>query len=345
MMKHIRSEYIEYINRLLNLSNSVLNTHTNIIDAEDVLALETQLAAGHLTRVELRNEAKNYHKFTVIELYRMMPNLDWTSLLTNLDFKDQIIILMPHPDYYRLLDRLIFNQPLSVWKNKVRFTILHEMSQYLSKDFVDTRFTFYNRILQGQKENKARWMRIIDDINKYVGELLGKLYVEQYFPSEAKQRIFDLTKHLIDAYHQRLIRNQWMANTTKQTAFEKLANMNIQIGYPSKWKSYENVVFDRRSYFQSMLNALQYTFEVKFRNLAKPVDKNDWVIPPQMINAAYVSRNLRRFHSIFNCFSFSSIKRTIKSYFQLVFFKNHSFIFMPMMQLIMVLLAVVLHMK
>ena len=287
MSKNIRLSYTNYIHRLLNLTDSLLNQTTNYLDAEDVLSLEIQLAVSHQTPVELRDSEKNYHKYTVAELQSRMLNLDWERMFQILEIQNTTII-MQQLDYYQLLDKLIVNQPLNIWKNKIRFTIVHQMSKYLNQDLVRTRFEMFDRILSGRLVDKPKWMIIIEDINAYIGELFGQVYVQRYFPHQAKQRTLNLTNHLIDVYRQRILRNEWMSEETKDKALVKLATIRTKIGYPSQWKSYMDVQIDRRSYFQSMCSIFQYTYRKKIRDLNRKPDRDEWFIPPQTVNAFYV---------------------------------------------------------
>lgn len=279
--------YTNYIHRLLTLTDVLLNQTTTLLDAEDVLTLETQLAVSHQTPAQLRDSEKNYHKYTVMELHSRMANLDWENLFQMLDIPNSTII-MQQLDYYQLLDKLIVNQPLNIWKNKIRFTIVHQMSKYLSEDFRRTRFEMFDRILSGRLVDKPKWMIIIEDINRFIGELFGQVYVQRYFSHQAKQRTVNLTNHLIDVYRQRILRNQWMSEETKGKALLKLTTIRTKIGYPTRWKSYVDVQIDRRSYFQSMCSIFQYTYRKKIQDLHRKPDRDEWFIPPQTVNAFYV---------------------------------------------------------
>lgn len=199
---------------------------------------------------------------------------------------------MAQPDYYRLLDKLIVNQPLNIWKNKIRFTILHEMSLYLNKDFVQAHFHMFDRIIHGQREDKIRWMKIIEEINKNLGELLGQLFVARHFSLRSKERTMDLMKNIISIYHQRINQIDWIKNSTKIKALEKLEKIQIKIGYPSKWKSYNDVYINRSSYFDSISNIFQHDYRKKIKDLKRTIDRNEWIIPPQMVNAFYVRENI-----------------------------------------------------
>lgn len=283
--------YIDYIDRLLNLTNSILNLTTSRIDAEDILSLESQLAVSHRAAYELRDPELNYNKYDVNQLDQMMPNLDWHQILSILTIKNQTV-LMAQPDYYRLLDKLIVSQPLNIWKNKIRFTILHEMSLYLNEDFVQARFHMFDQIIHGQREDKTRWMKIIEEINKNLGELLGQLFVARHFSYRAKERTIDLMTNIISIYQKRINQINWIKNSTKEKALEKLEKINIKIGYPSKWKSYNDVYINRSSYFDSISSIFQHDYRKKMKDLRKTVDRDEWIIPPQMVNAFYVRRKL-----------------------------------------------------
>jgi putative endopeptidase len=216
----------------------------------------------------------------------MMPNLGWHRILNILSITNTTII-MSQPDYYQLLDKLIVSQPLNIWKNKIRFTILHEVANYLNKDFVQARFHMFDHIIHGQLVDKPRWMKIIDDMNKYIGELLGELYVSRYFPDYAKQRTINLTKHLIKVYHKRIIQSEWMSDITKGKAINKLNKLRTKIGYPSTWKTYDRIYMNRWSYFESMSSVFRYTYRKKIKDLSKEVDRDEWIFPPQTVNAFY----------------------------------------------------------
>lgn len=236
----------------------------------------------------------------------MMPNLGWYRLLNLLEITNTTVI-MQQPDYYRLLDKLIVSQSLNTWKNKIRFTILKKMSNYLNKDFVQAYFNMFDRLLYGRLEGKPRWRRIIEDINNYIGESLGILYTYRYFSYEARQRTIDLSNHLIKVYRQRILRNQWMSDITKERALIKLKMIMKKIGYPSKWKNYDKVSINRRSYFQSMLSVFEYSYRKKIKDLKKLVDRTEWFFPPQTVNAYYVRFKLKEEKKMLSFFVLESI--------------------------------------
>ncbi len=264
-----------------------------------------------------------------------MPNLGWHRILSILTIKNHTV-LMAQPDYYQLLDKLIISQPLQIWKNKIRFTILHKMSLYLNKDFVQAHFYMFDHLIYGQREDKSRWMKIIEEIEKSLGELLGQLFISRYFSFESKERTIDLVKNLINVYHDRINNINWINNSTKENALKKLQKINMKIGYPSKWKSYNDVHINRTSYFDSISSIFRHDYRKKIKDLKKLVDRNEWMISPHTVNAFYV-----KFYKlkIFLFLCIFSIHHLMKLFFQLLFFKNLFFHWMLMMHLIMVQLV------
>ena len=264
-------------------------------DAEDVLSLETQLAVSFRAPSQLRDVELSFNLYNRSELEDQMPRLNWNGLLSLLTI-DSPTIIIEHPDYYLLLDKLLVTESLQVWKNKVRFTILNKMAQYLSGDFARTYFELFDQLINGQKQQKPRWLTIVKFIDKYIGEPLGRLFVDRHFPSASKGLINVLVENILDAYHHRLSQLTWLQPQTKAQALKKLKSVTAKVGYPSKWTSYEEIEIDEKSYFQSIRNIFHYGYMKKMRDLrSSVVNRQEWPVPPQVVNAFYVSRMTKRF--------------------------------------------------
>ena len=248
------------------------------------------LATSHQTTAEKRDFEGNYHRYTIDQLDKMMPNLHWYKIREILNIKNYTF-LMNQPNYYLLLNKLIVDQSLKIWKNKIRYTILHEMSKYLNRDCFHAYFQMFEKVIYGRIEPEPRWMRLIDDITTNIGELLGQVYVSRYFADQAKQKTLDLFFHLLDVYRQRLLGNPWMSLVTKEKAIRKLNKINPKIGYPSTWKSHDDININRWSYFDSISSIFEHNFREKIIDLGKPPDRDEWWIAPQTVNAFYVSLN------------------------------------------------------
>ena len=266
-----------------------------MVDAEDIVSLELQLAVSHRTPYELRDAESNSQTYHINQLDQMMPNLNWHDVFSKLTIENRTTILA-QPDYYLLLDKLLVRQPLSTWKNKIRFTILHELARFLTKDFVEAHFNMYDHLVYGQRTDKPRWTKLIEDIDRYLGDLLGQLYIARYFPYESKQRIMSLVENLIDVYQERIRKINWLNNSTKQQAIKKLRAINMKIAYSTTWKTYDDVVIDRSSYFRSLVSIFRHDYRKKMNDLRKPVDRSEWLVPAQIVNAFYV-RGKREFSS------------------------------------------------
>jgi putative endopeptidase len=279
----IRRHYMRYIHRLFILSNHTIGWN----DVEQIFLLERQLAMSHRMASQVRMTNDNELVYDLAELERMMPNLDWQRISTLLNMTNQTMI-MSHLDYYLALDRLLVSQPLTVWKNKIRFAILHRMAEHLNRDFVRAHVRIYRRLITGQRIEKARWMMMIDFISKHIGHSLGQLYVEQYFSNRSKQIVLDLVENLIDVYSTRISRLSWLSSTTKLAAIDKIHSITRQIGYPSEWISYETIDIDRSSYYRSVKNILRFVYTRKMSNLRGNAKHDQSLMRPHMANAHYV---------------------------------------------------------
>ncbi|MEJ6982030.1 M13 family metallopeptidase [Pedobacter sp. P351] len=282
--QNIRKEYVDYISKLFRLvgSDSVSSRRT----AVTILKLETEIAKSHSTPVELRDPVKNYNKFAVAEFQKQVPDLDLKNLLGKLELETDTI-LVGQPEYYKSLSSLLKTQPLEIWKNKIKFEALNSSASVLSKDFRDARFNFYGKVLNGQKQQQERWKQMVNKTDAGLGELLGQLYVERYFPSDAKERMMALVNNLQKVYKSRIENLDWMSAETKQRALEKLNTFVKKIGYPDKWKKYDDVEIGRNTFYENLKSIERHDYKEMADKLGKPVDKLEWFMSPPTVNAYY----------------------------------------------------------
>jgi putative endopeptidase len=282
--KKIRAEFLKYAAKLFTLTGAdAVNAGKY---AQNVLTLETAIANSHSTPVELRNPQKNYNKFFVADFQKQTPNLDWKDILKRLDLSTDTI-LVGQPKYYQALSTLIASQPITVWKQKLRFDATNAATTALSKPFRDARFDFYGKVLSGQQAPTERWKTIVNSTDRNLGELLGQLYVEQYFKPEAKERMLSLVNNLQKVYHDRMEKLDWMTPVTKQKAEAKLAAFVKKIGYPDKWKKYDDVEIAKGTYYANLKSADRHAYKEMIDKLGKPVDKTEWGMTPPTVNAYY----------------------------------------------------------
>lgn len=282
--KKIRAEFLKYATKLFTLTGvDAVNAGKY---AQNVLTLETAIANSHSTPVELRDPQKNYNKFFVADFQKQTPNIDWKDVLKRMDLKTDTI-LVGQPKYYQALSALIAAQPIAIWKQKLRFDATNAATAALSKPFRDARFEFYGKTLSGQQAPTERWKTIVNSTDRNLGELLGQLYVEQYFKPEAKERMLSLVNNLQKVYHNRMEKLDWMSPTTKEKAEAKLAAFVKKIGYPDKWKKYDDVEINKGTYYTNLRSADRHAYKEMIDKLGKPVDKTEWGMTPPTVNAYY----------------------------------------------------------
>ncbi len=250
-----------------------------------VLAIETEIAKSHLTPVEQRDPVKNYHKMSVADLQKLSPNISWTNLFAKMGIQTDSINVS-QPAYYEALSRLLASQPIQVWKDKVKFDYINENANLLSKTFQDARFGF-KKLFSGARKQSDRWKKMVDYTDKGLRDPLGQLFVEKYFPPEAKKRMDELVQNLQVAFKSRIDKLDWMSDTTKQRAQEKLAAFLKKIGYPSKWKSYADVTIKRDDFYGNMRSIARHDYKEQISKIGKPVDKTEWVMTAPTVNAYY----------------------------------------------------------
>ena len=280
----IRAEYVKYIAKIFTLTG--VDAATANKKAAGILKLETAIAQSHSTPVDLRDPIKNYNKLTVAQFQQTMPDIDLKSVFKLMNINTDTV-LVGQPKYYTALDNLLKTEPIQTWKDELDFTALDNAASSLSKDFRDANFEFRDKILSGQQQQKERWKNMVDVIDGGLGELLGQLYVAKYFPPDAKTRMLSLVNNLKSVYKERIERLDWMSTATKAKALEKLAKFTVKIGYPDKWKNYDDVTIDKGTYFANEVSIAKHEYNEMIKKEGKPVDKTEWGMTPPTVNAGY----------------------------------------------------------
>lgn len=283
--EEIRQQYKGYIQSVLTLAGQSDTEAAK--NAQAIYKLENELASASLTPVEMRNPQKLYNKFSVESLNQLTPGLDWDLMLNQLKIKNQDSVIIAMPDFYKGLNKQLQSTSLDTWKHYLTFHILRDMSPYLSSAFDNLYFDFYGRKLSGQKQQKQRWERVIGVVNSSIGEELGRIYVDRHFQPAAKERMLELVNNLQSTFEERITHLEWMSDVTKQKAIAKLNTFMKKIGYPDKWKDYGNLKIVADNYVQNVLNAAAFAYDYNINKLGKPVDKGEWYMPPQTVNAYY----------------------------------------------------------
>jgi predicted metalloendopeptidase len=283
-LKDAREKYRGHVERMLGLAGQADAAQR----AAAIVALETQMAKIQWSRVENRDPLKTYNKVAVADLPRLMPGYDWQRYLKAAGLAGKIdYVIVRQPSYFTGLAELFANTPLAVWKSYFQWQQIVAAAPYLSKAFVDERFAFAGTVLRGIPENRPRWQRGMLLLNGAMGEAIGKLYVEQYFPAQNKARMELLVHNLIEAYRRDIVTLDWMSPDTKRGAQEKLAKLVTKIGYPSTWRDYTNLSIERNDLWGNVVRASEFEYRRRVGKLGTPIDRNEWFMTPQTVNAYY----------------------------------------------------------
>ena len=218
----------------------------------------------------------------------MTPNINWKSYFETMGILDGMqSFSISQPKYIKEVNNVLGDTDVNVLKAYFAWNIINGAASYLSDDFIETQFDFYGRLLSGREENRPRWKRVTATVDDAMGEALGQLYVEKYFPAEAKARMEKLVQNLIVALGQRIDMAEWMTDVTKANAHEKLATILVKIGYPDKWRDYSGLEIKDDSYFANVMRSNEFDMAYMFSKINKPVDRTEWGMTPQTVNAYY----------------------------------------------------------
>jgi len=255
--------------------------------AESIMALESELAEHHWTRVENRDPVATYNRKELEELEALAPGMDWPQFLSSVGVDDVDAVVVRQPDYLTAADRLLADYPISQWQDYLQWRVLSRYAQYLSSDFADARFDFSGRTLQGLEAQEPRWERAIQTLNNVVGFQLGKLYVDRHYDDEASERMAEMVDNLMQAFEQTLEESPWMSPETRDEALAKLEGFNTKIGYPDEWRSYEGLEVDPQDLLGNVMRSRAYEYERMLDRLGEEVDRDEWFMTPQTVNAYY----------------------------------------------------------
>ena len=253
--------------------------------ADIVYSIEKQIASSHKTNIEIRDVNANYNKTAVSSISKTQPTIGWESLLANLDAKTDSID-MAQPAYYDRLNGLLKSIPINEWKTYLKASTLENYATSLSMPFVNASFEF-TKVLSGQAKEKSRGQIMTENVDRLLGQALGQLYVKRYFNEDAKKRVLALVNNLQKAFENRINHVDWMSDSTKQKAKEKLYAITKKIGYPDKWRDYDKVQIERAKYFENVLSLHQNEYQFELAKLNKPVDRTEWATTPSTVTAYY----------------------------------------------------------
>lgn len=286
--KQIQQGYKDYIKDLFHFTGDELSAAGQ--KAEAVFNLEKALATLQMSRVELRDPDKTYHKFATKDLTTLTPEWDWSFIFSDLKLKNVDSVVINNPEFFKGAAALFTAVPLSTWKSYLQWNVLKTAAPYLSHRFVQRNFEFQS-LLTGQKEMQPRWQRASRLTDNMLGELIGQLYVKKYFNEDAKHRMMELVDNLQLTFAKRIRQLSWMTDSTKTKALEKLDAIVNKIAYPDEWKTYEGVTIESDQLFKNIESIYAYQYNYMIDKLGKPINKKEWGMTPPTINAYYSPLN------------------------------------------------------
>ena len=285
--QEMRDKFVEHVANMFKLVGTDPTEAAQ--KAQRIIALETELAKNSMTRVERRDPDRTYNMRGVAELQKSTPNFKWRDYFINagapaFEFGS---VNVGMPDFISAMDGIILNTDLSTIKDYLKWKIITSSANLLSDDLDQEDFNFYSNYLYGQEVQQPRWRRVLNATSGCLGEGIGQLYVEKHFPAESKEKMVKLIGNLKVALGERIKALDWMSDETKAKALNKLDSVNVKVGYPDKWKDYSNLDITKDSYFQNFHNTISFENAREMAKIGKPVDKDEWFMTPQTVNAYY----------------------------------------------------------
>jgi putative endopeptidase len=281
----LRDGYTAHVARMLQLAGESEADAGS--EARAILKLETALAKGSKSDVDLRDPIANYHLMTLGDVGKLSPRFDWNAYFAGIGLGAPASIDIGQPEFLHALDAEIVGTPVADWKAYFRWHLIHDNAPFLSTPFAAENFAFFGKTLTGTPLERDRWKRVLAEVDDNAGEALGQLYVAESFPPEAKARALKMVANIREALHARIESLEWMDGPTRAAALKKLDAFGVKIGYPEKWIDYRSLVIDRGPYVLNVLRATEFNVERDLAKIGKPVDRTVWGMTPPTVNAYY----------------------------------------------------------
>lgn len=283
--KELLKEYKKHIVKIFTLAGETNEDSVHFSDT--IIEIETQLAEYSMTRHEKRDPYLTYNKMDIDELSQLSPAINWKSYFKGIGLVDPGPISVGQTLFFEELSNMVCNIDINSWKVYLTWNIINCTAANLNDKFVNQNFEFYGKMLTGSKKLLPRWKRTLATCNFGLGDSIGQIYINKYYSSESHSRIISLIENLMFVFGKRIQELEWMSNITKKKALDKLNKMKVKIGYPSKWKDYSSVKVSKTDYLNNILNSRKFYFDYSIKKVGKSVDRDDWEIFPQTVNAYY----------------------------------------------------------
>ncbi len=283
--KGLRTAYVQHVTNIFALAGD--SPEKAAAEAKTVMELETTMAKASRTRVELRDPEKNYNLMNLSQAKTLTPDWSWQNYFVAVGAPPVSEMNIGQPDFFKEINRLLGATSIADWQTYLRWHLLHRSAPALSENFVQENFNFYGKQLSGTKEIQPRWKRCVQSANQNLGEALGQVYVEKYFPPQAKAHAKEMVNNLLTALRSDIPTLAWMGPETKKQALAKLEAFTVKIGYPDKWRDYTKLTIDRSSYLANVRRSQEFEEARDLAKIGKPVDRGEWGMTPPTVNAYY----------------------------------------------------------
>lgn len=281
--KDLRAKYQTHIANMLKLGG----IDNGVEKAAKIMALETLIASKHMKKEDTRNMAALYNKYAVKDLIKLAPDFDWNAMLTNAGIKNRDSIVVTQIEYVKAMNGIVKSTPLDTWKDYLKWAVISNAASSLNTALDNENFNFYGKILYGKPEQQPQWKRAVNVVNGALGEVVGEVYVKKHFTPEAKERMTELVRNLLKAYEESIKNLDWMTPDTKKEALNKVKKFMLKIGYPDKWRDYSNLKIVKGDLYGNIERADEFEYNRQLNKLGKPVDRAEWGMTPQTVNAYY----------------------------------------------------------
>lgn len=286
---NIRNEYVKHMHAMFTLIGQEVSTAGR--NSAAVMMLETDLAAASRKLEALRDPVKNYNKMTVRRFKAMTPRMDWAAMLTAMGAVTADTVIVGQPEFFTALNALLRKYTIQDWKAYLTWNMVNTYASFLNRDIEQQDFKFYSTILNGVTQQRPRWKRVVEQTNRYLGELIGQVYIEEYLPKGTKEKLLEIGNSIRDVYAERINKLDWMSEATRARALSKLAKIVMKVGYPDKWKDMSQLSVDRSSYCANVMRVNAWRHAYNVAKFGKPVDRTEWGMYPQTYNAYYNPSN------------------------------------------------------
>lgn len=286
---NIRNEYVKHMHAMFTLIGEEVSAAGR--NSAAVMMLETDLAAASRKLEALRDPVKNYNKMTVRRFKAMTPRMDWTAMLTDMGVANADTVIVGQPEFFTAMNTLLRKYSIQDWKAYLTWNLVNTYASFLNRDIEQQDFKFYSTILNGVTQQRPRWKRVVQQTNRYLGELIGQVYIDEYLPKGSKEKLLEIGNAIRDVYADRIKKLDWMSEATKTQALSKLAKIVMKVGYPDKWKDMSELSVDRSSYCANVMRVNAWRHAYNVAKFGKPVDRTEWGMYPQTYNAYYNPSN------------------------------------------------------